>query len=523
MNIQTYIKKIPFEEKLYYSIILLITIFIFFTNPFLKIPYDMWQHLILINSLYQTGENYTFYPENIWHSQYAWHYIWARIFRLFLVEDFFLRAKIIHVTQFLFSFYVMLYVSKVYIRNLFTSINEIATNWLSLFSVIIWFTIFGTNGTYYQQSWIMWYSINYQVTVVLYWLCTAIAIKLFFETSTHKFFLIFILLSSLTFILLWHAMEFIYFLLFIILLIMVLFNKTSSFIHRRKAVAVTLLTVLIITIILLPDIFKIILRTPKFWELVYNRDYYAFLKEIISQGMLLMSLNRASSSFNSLVIISFIALTLMTTFVIVCRNETINKQCFFLLLFTSTLFFIPFMPITGGIAGIIVDVSIVSRFIFSSTVFLVVPCACYYFFHKRKHIVYLSIILVLIISLLSSKYLPGRQHIYYDNVKSIFLSLFPSKVCIQYNKGDITLICEELSKMTENRHPTKPYLFYAKGDISCIISGIFKYCVFSIDGKSISTKAQFDTMDKYIKIVFDTPTKFPKDKILFENFDMEMK
>jgi len=511
------LKMLTIKEWVYYFILFIITAFIFLSNPFLKIPYDMWKHLILINSLYTTGENYTFYPDNIWGAQYAWHYIWASFFKLFLVSDIFLRAKIIHVTQFLFTFYVMLYVSKVFIRNLFINISRMTINWLSLITVLIWFTMYGTNGSHYQQSWIMWYSVNYQITLILYWLCTAITIKLFFENPRHKTFLVFLLLSSLVLILLWHAMEFIYYLMFATVLVLVYLDKVIKFVKKHKIKATLTFVALCLLSLKLPLLFEIISRTPEVYDMVQKGNLSLWNKILENGNELIMGLNRRSSSFNILIIISFAFLSAVCagTLFRVGITRIINRRTFAVIFISSLFFFIPFMTITGGVAGIIVGKGVTSRFIYSSTLFLSVPCFYYVIYSKWPKLLYSGILSLLLFCYIASWLLPFN-HIYFKNVNSILFSLFPSEVGIQYSKKDIAIIGKELNKITQISQPEKPYLFYAIGDISWIISGVFKYYVFSVDGKGNLTKAKFDKSDAYSRIIFNTPDNFHKDEIIFK-------
>ena len=482
----------------YYFILCLITIFICFSNPFLKIPYDMWERLILIDSLCRYNSAFCFYPEDIWVKQISWFYVWAKFFKLFSIEDFFLRAKIIHVAQFLFSFYAMLYVSKVFLKNLFKEIDTLNLKWLSLFSVFIWFTIYGTFSVEYQQSWIMWYSINYQITLVLYWLCTALTIKLFLENPNNKYFLVFVLISCLAFILLWHAMEFIYYLIFVVFFVIIYLKKIISYFKQHKIafIIICFLLLLFILSIISYEIFSLVKRLPQLFLITDLSSLCSKLENTTNDFD-----PRAYAAFNSLAIISLMILGLSIPLSI-WKRKLISKKFFILLFLLSSTFLIPFIPYIQNLAILIVGSGVVWRFIFISSLFLIVPTFCFMLFERKISLIYFSIFLIIVSSFLISRYL-STKHVYFKNVESIYSSLSRETVGVHFSDKQITSIgakVENLAKSNQSFN-NEPILFYAPRGIDYIIRGVFGYFTFCEQYRTF-TQEQFDNITDYNKITY---------------------
>ena len=229
------------NNRLFYFIILLGCITLLYSNPFLRYPYDMFHHLIVMDDIYMqlihpiekvvgiwandiyilipTGE---MEPLTLIRPRYLWHYMWAEIFFYLDIgsTQMFLRAKIIHVTQTIISLASIYYFSNVVLRNIFKNIPSYTLKWVSLWSVIIWLTIFATFSAAYHQVWIMWYSLNYQITLLLFWYMLGLTLVLLLEKTSWKtkFFFIFQILLLSRFMIQVHSMEFLYYLMHIALL-----------------------------------------------------------------------------------------------------------------------------------------------------------------------------------------------------------------------------------------------------------------------------------------------------------------
>lgn len=165
--------------------------------------------------------------------RHTWHYIWAKIFHFFHIENsqIFLRAYIIHVGQVLISFFAVFFLSKVIIKNIFIKIESFYIDYLAYWSTLIWFTIFATSSVGFHQVWTLWYSVNYQISLPFVLLITGLTLSLFFEKLSLKkkiFYSTLILLFSLV-ILKIHAMEYLYFLMYLSILPLIFIDKIYIF------------------------------------------------------------------------------------------------------------------------------------------------------------------------------------------------------------------------------------------------------------------------------------------------------
>ena len=219
-----------FSNYLFFFIVAIGLIAVLYTHPFLRYPYDAIAHLIAIDEMYNglVHTSTSIQPERL-----LWHKLWAYIFHIFQLDSthFLLRAKIIHVVQTFIAFGSVYYFSKVVLRNMFTHISALELKWLSFWSVMIWLSVFATFSVVYHQVWIMWYSVNYQITLALFWYMTALTLVLFLEKTSwqKKLFFILLIIVMSRFILQVHSMEFLYYLMYLFVFFVVFFGLRCSF------------------------------------------------------------------------------------------------------------------------------------------------------------------------------------------------------------------------------------------------------------------------------------------------------
>lgn len=147
---------------------IVVAIFIFCSRPFMKIPYDIWDHLMTIVSVHDTGEAFTFMP-GIRLNQNTWHYFWGYLFRLLPFDDVFIWAKIIHVLQSLLAFSCYFSFSYQALALLFRHVPRSSLRLPAMLAAILWGLGTGTFSMLFQMAWIQWYSVNYQgFTLPLY-------------------------------------------------------------------------------------------------------------------------------------------------------------------------------------------------------------------------------------------------------------------------------------------------------------------------------------------------------------------
>ena len=297
------------NERNFYLLFTLTIISIFFTNPLLIYPYDVYTHLQWID----IQNNAVSVPK----VRYVWHYVWANIFQFLHIEttQIFLRAYVIHFTQVLTIFLILFYFSRVIIRNLFIQLTPIESNYLAYWATMIWFTIFATYSVNQHQVWILWYSVNYQISLPLTLLITGLSISLALEHLSLKIKIIYILLILLFsyVILRIHPMEYIYFVMYIGVLFLIFMDKFIR-LWRRKifySIPLTLLFLFFLTQLIS------LMKSSSYQKLsILNYLSVEKLPELLSkihtEGKLLVShLNRASVSINELICLSLFLIVVM--------------------------------------------------------------------------------------------------------------------------------------------------------------------------------------------------------------------
>ena len=257
----------------------------------MRYPYDMWAHLIAIDNPY----DYTTIPE----ARELWHLIWRNLFNFIGISssDILLRAKIIHIVQSLISFGAVYLFSLVVIRNIYIESAKFHHKYMAYWSTVIWFTIFATFSMYYHHTWIMWYSISYQITLPLFWYITALTIIIYLENPVLRlkiFYMVQILILSL-FIIQIHSMEYIYYILYIITLSLIFFNKTLYIIKKYFYILIPLL----ILIIFFSKSYQA--EDTRLLDFIYHAQFRDLYHLILYEGHIVInSLNRADSTINEL-------------------------------------------------------------------------------------------------------------------------------------------------------------------------------------------------------------------------------
>lgn len=505
------------SEKFFYLLITLTVVAILFTHPFLKYPFDAFTHLQWIDEQSNVAS-----PER----RYIWHYMWMQIFNFFHIDraDIFLRARIIHITQTLITFFSVFFLSNVIIRNLFVNITNIQVKYLAYWSTIIWFTIFATSSVGQHQVWILWYSINYQITLPLTLLMTGLAISLIFDPSSNKnkiikalsiLFLIYMVLRI-------HAMEFLYFAMYMGVLIMIYLDKLIMLCKKYIYFSFPALLLLIYTLVQFVDKIKVYAYRP---SPIFN--YLSFeklpqlLEKISSNGKIIVQhYNRASSIMNELIYLSLVAITLVLILAIYRYYKGypayIKMRLAIFLFITSFFILIPIFKYTAGIASILTYTSISWRFYFSSLLFLAVPSFVFYLFliFKIRNVFMLNatIIIILFGVFFYSKYNVGNQQNYYKNIISIKNAFSKEKMDFNLSREDIAVIGQKLKYYESLNTTQKPEYYYARDDIAFVIKFVYHKSVFyhRRGNKNYVKSYSMYKKKKYYPVLFETPNRFPK-------------
>lgn len=520
----------------FYSITTLVLFGILFSTPFLRYPYDMFHHLIVIDNLYTQLVHPVDKMTGIWSNdifvmvptgehesitlarpRYLWHYGWALLFDMFSIDStqMFLRAKIIHVVQTYISLFSIYYFSKVVIRNTIKNITEIDLKYLSLWSVIIWVTLFATFSVAYHQVWLLWYSVNYQITLPLSFYMLGLTLTLLLEEMSLKkklFFIVQILILS-RFILQVHSMEFLYYMMYIAVFSLVFIDKIYGLLKKYFYIIV-------------PLVFSVVYMAKHYQpEKSQLFNYLSLnklpqLHEIIMQkgAILLSGYNRASASVNELMYfilylgIMFIGCLLWQKYK--QREITIHFRLLLFLVLTSAFVLIPLYQFSGGLFSMITYTMVVNRLYYSASLFVLIPIFTYAFLPRYKlRYVNLLIVVFLALVLVFSKYSNVLNHNYYKNIVSIENAFDERKVGFNLTKEQIAYIGQIIKEDEKDNTRGKQIKYYARADIAFVIKYMYKRNVYwegrraNPDYKSIY-EMQKDNKN-YRQILFKTPEGFP--------------
>ena len=505
----------------YHIIIGICFLFILFSNPFLRIPFDPLDHLLRIVSLHDEGKCFYFWPGNTCPERILWHEIWARVFKIIGINNIFIWAKIIHVFQFLLSGLVIFYFSKTVLRIVTNEKETTHLNFLSLFSTFLWFIGNGTRSEF-QQAWIMWYSVTHQgLTIPLFWYITALTIKIFYETLTIKKGIFFVAqIAGASFLIAKiHPSELFYYL--IILSILLLFNLIRMI--RLKDRKVNLISISLIFLIMFVAVKYFNPEKAPLLSLISSDETFGqIVQKIKTMGHEIvpsednLGLNRSDSTFSEIARISqFLAIfTFIFYFLkyIFKRGKGLNLSLFICLLASSTIFYlIPTVPFLAGLAGYIVPKDVVYRFFYVSPWFIFLPLILYKslpflkkaftalkvkeievpIFYKFAIIFITAGIVVFFSIVYLRQYYPYRT--VRGNIISIVNSLDRKKVGVQYSKDDINSLGEKIKKCEQSNNG-KTNIYYTGetsfvttgvGGKAYIVRGVFRKYVYASRGYSM--------------------------------------
>lgn len=459
----------------FYFLIISILGMVMVSSPFLRYPYDAIAHLIAVDEMYQHIERTS---TTIQNSRLLWHKIWANIFDILDIgsSKFLLRAQIIHVTQTYIALFSIYYFSNVLLRNLFLKIDQIVLMYLSMWSVIIWFTIYATFSIYYQLIWSLWYSINYQITLPLFFLITALTLVLFLEKTSivEKVLYILLILLISRFILQVHSMEYMYYLMYL-LVFSIVFCKKLIFLLKHYYY---IFAIFIVSLIYLLEKFQF--DTPYLFDYLKVHGVSSLYEKIIYIGDIVVShYNRSQYVINELMYFIFyfgLIVSIHFLWKKEHREEFINIKVFIFVLLTSLFIFIPLYKFPAGFFGLITMEHVVHRIYYSSSLFILLPVFVYFIaIHYQLKLRYINLILIIIlISVTIYSYnSSNNRHIYYKNINSIQHSFFSTKYSFPFSQDDLNIIKERLAEYKKNNHSKKRMQFFARADIAFVLKFIY--------------------------------------------------
>ncbi len=504
--------KILLSNKLFYMFMSLIIVSICFSNPFLRIPYDVWFHLDKLE--FYLNHEYSFFEVK---NKELWYYLWSIFFSIIRVEDILYKAKIIHVVQTLISFIVIYFLSNVILRNLFKNISVLTLKYLSLWSVLIWFVIYATFSMRHHHIWTLWYSINYQITLLFFWYILALTLILFSEKNSKRR-ILFYLIQIVVFIaiILWmHAPEFIYFVMYLFLLCIIYAKQIFKFMKTYYIPSIIFIFSLSLALYTF-FAYDFMGRTPPLFRYLNLEHIDELYGKLIYLGKIAITYyNRSDAALNILIYFSISILFLMSVSIL---NHKFKKEKLyidtkiFILLFVSALFiFIPVNTVLAGISSMLFAPLYIHRFYYMSSVFIVLPAVIYYFFCRKNIWVINGIIfIVLVLLAVYSKHLSSNQS-YYKNIKSIKSSFSVKEVGFPLSREQIIIIGEKLKYYESLNKTKKNEYYYARDDIAFVIKYIYKKSLLLGRRGNFNYKKSYKdhNNEKYYPVLFEVPKNFP--------------
>jgi hypothetical protein len=437
--------------------------------PMLKLRFDMWQHIGNIDRL--------IFDPSAKISKSNWHATWAFIIRNLGPGDVFANATIVHRGQFILIGIIIYQAAKQIFSALLPSIefsdNKNKGKWLSslaISSVIVWFTIIGTVSTY-QQAWIMWYSVNYQITLAFLFLALALFVNVVAvaQKAISKTVKLVGSLFLLVLIYLFHAGELAYLVFYLPILLLCFSNKENY----KKTLIITLI---ICIVAFIAEKFYTDIR-PALVKYLMDGNFTEISNEINRRGLyLIQGGNRYSGNWNELYALSAL-LAAPTTLIILLRETHINKQVILFIVLSLFFCFIPNFKYTSGITALISYDNIVNRYYFASFIFLLLPLFLYLIsshfkiIHSPSMLILFTLISIGLVFTYSK--MANNRGVYYQNVKSIINSLDQKRVGIETATAEIESIGQQI-KAAQAQYGTENIIYCSTYDKGHIVKYVYR-------------------------------------------------
>jgi len=492
-------------------------ILVFFSHPFLKYPYDMFTHLQRIDA--------QSIADTVPQKRLFWHYLWGQFFNLIHIDrtDIFLRAKIIHYTQTILSFLFVFFASRIFFKTLFTRVSTLTLHYLAYWSTIIWFVAYSNVSEFHHHIWILWYSINYQITLPMTYLAAALSISLLFQNEMRRtkalkavgvLFLLYLVLRM-------HAMEFLYYLMYMGVLFLLFIDKILLWIKRYLYVSIPMLLALVyLTQQLIAYISAHTYRKSPILKYLSFEKLPQLWEKIQANGASLVGFfNKEAYILNELVYLSVLAVSLFM-FTALYRHmkhyhDPVRIRLVIFLCVSAWFFFIPVFKTSVGIASLLTYKSISYRFYYSSLLFMALPASVYYFLSLQKRYrlwrLNLALIVILFGTYLFSKYHLGERQNYYRNITSLQYAFNKEQMRFNLSDEQIKTIGKRLEAYEKANRTEKPLYYYARDDIAFVIKFIYqKPVLYARRGTLDYVKSYHEhKQKKYTPILFEVPKDFP--------------
>lgn len=453
----------------FWSIVVAGIVFIMMSHPMMKLRFDIWQHLGSIDDLVINPK--ADIPKSNWYAT------WATLFRTLGIQDIRHHAVIIHRTQFLLSC-VAIYLSASY---LFTALlfkkeqygNNNQKQWtssLALSSMLVWLTVIGTVSTF-QQAWIMWYSVNYQITLPFLFLAMALLINaaIVKQAQTTIYIKIAAGLTLLLLVFLFHAAELFYLLIY--MLAVLVFYSTQK---NIKKIAII---IFVIALLIWIGSHFYVGRVPEIVNLLQTNQSGKVVDLIQEYGKYnIEGGNRYEANWNALYAICvFCAIPILV--INHSSKDTLDSKVLYTVLASLVFCFIPTFKLSSGITSLFYSADILNRLYFASLLFILPSLLVYLVLNKTEKFKSPIYLLLLVIGLMGLTAIYSRYFnnagTYFQNINSIRNSLKPDKVGIDLPVAEIESIGRQI-QAAEKKYGADGVHFCADYDKAHIVWFIYR-------------------------------------------------
>ncbi len=503
------------------SLIFILFLLVAISNPFLKLPFDPWEHLIKIRSIFDTGNCFLYWPGDS-STFYSWHLFWATLFKFLQIDDTLLWARIIHFTQFSIALACTFSFSYAVLRICLKDCKVHNLYLISSFATLYWLVGNGTYSVNLQQAWIMWYSVTYQgITIPVFWLITGLTLQLLFSTtlsSTHKKVIPPIILTGFLIIAFFHPSEAIYYFIFLLLGLCL----TPSIGSKKKILWTGILLVILpLTLFVIGSSMKL----PFLQNLSIHSDFSSLTQQVGRTGTWISTGggNRVGSSFSELA--SFASITALLFWVILWLLKKREMPPIIHLLSIAVIMFylIPTSKWIAGIAGTLLNEDIIWRFFFASPWFIFPPLICYLITSSSRFPrMYTTLLLTGILLVSYSFSLNSTNQALSGNTRSLYNSFFKERVNLQYNDQDLLILKNSIHQQTRTLKKDTTML-YLRSDLATLARALWGYYTYS-HRRIFIPMHKFYSMglnDQYKLVPITLPSGFPKSREIFLKFNLD--
>jgi hypothetical protein len=427
--------------------------------PMMKLRFDIWDHVDRIRSMVLDSSA----PSP---AKRYWYACWAFVFRIFNITDIFTIGTVVHRAQFVANCLLIYFAAQQLFAPLLSLNKHELTHrqWLSslaLSSVVVWLTIIGTYS-FFQQAWIMWYSVNYQITLSMLFLALAFTVNIL--AMPQEMFKIVIkaclALALLLLVLMFHAGELAYLGFYLPILVLCFGSKFNYKPKHMLLVGLTLLAAVYFGAKFYAD------QTPALITHFINRDFAKILLEIKVKGTwnAIHGGNRYAANWNELYGLS-VCLLLgigVASYTPLLKTIAIDKRVLWFLLLSLVFCFAPTFVYTAGLLSLVSYDGIVNRYYFASFVYTALPLAIYISLKQLrvcKHPIWQFVCVVLfMLGVFVYSKIKNKEGVYYQNTMSIVESFASKEINIDVTESEVEDIRQQLMT-AEKKYAVNQFIY----------------------------------------------------------------